>query len=942
MASGGMLLSSPIRTRADTSLVIIPSSPDFPSIAELAAKRVKKPPLRSGSHAAPIPEGAPKSFTSAASLWRSLSDEDDKEDRVIAIDEPIESAIPEAAPQEEVTGPAAKQRLSNPSASAPRPDPPATAADTVPKRQAKPKRKNKAVECDNCDGDTTLPNAKPRKKLKQAKEASESQTTLPKGRVTKPTSRRNANTGGKGKPETVSRHIPKTDPIPVELIEIDDTVEPEPALSRRMDWTPTKDTAPVSAPISSSSPPFISGTPSPLIQDGESGVEAGATTFKDLVETYGCKPAPTDASASITAGDNPTPVDVFGKRKQLDLVTTREAKTPEPPSVKAKAPKKKPRTITELATAAYRANEGCGETNTEQQSQGSSLLDYLDTDHDKLPKKTDSNPTKGKKKAVAKKPAKQPKAPKKTGQGSKKQRLLSPASAMRLVSGQDFVFGTSSQLATEEDAALLRDLQEAIKRSNEGESASSDGDEQPRGRSINRLWGAGNRDIDGDLLCPEVIDLSNSPEIPKIPKDLTNPAVINALADIPRNEASQPPGAMSVPKIVPEIEPPSSPILTGINARVRYDSAQGRTSTTQIQTPPLPDMLEGDDELPASNQELNELTQSARAGSSDDSGKSTPNDPRPKYELFTDAQLAREIRGYGFKPVKKRGTMIALLDQCWSSKNKGPVSRPGSSGLKSRTSTANMSTSTSTQMSATQPAPASSTARPRGRPRKNARSASPPAASETGKKPRAKSGKKSTTATVATSTRTGKPTTSTGPGVPPAAVATAVSQATTKRTTSTKRKITTQQPIVEIADSESEDDVISIPPSPAPSPQPDGLFSSPQSARGMDTSVGEEDTELSLTVSPSSQQADIFGFITKAVTTAPRSTDPTNPSWHEKMLMYDPIVLEDLAAWLNSGQLDRVGYDEEVGAEEVKKWCESKSICCLWKFNLHGAERKRF
>lgn len=97
-----------------------------------------------------------------------------------------------------------------------------------------------------------------------------------------------------------------------------------------------------------------------------------------------------------------------------------------------------------------------------------------------------------------------------------------------------------------------------------------------------------------------------------------------------------------------------------------------------------------------------------------------------------------------------------------------------------------------------------------------------------------------------------------------------------------------------------------------------------------------------MSISPTGQQSTVFEFITKAVTTAPRSSNPQNPSWHEKMLMYDPIVLEDLSAWLNSGQLDRVGYDGEVAPGEVKQWCESKSVCCSWKFNLNGQERKRF
>ena len=103
-----------------------------------------------------------------------------------------------------------------------------------------------------------------------------------------------------------------------------------------------------------------------------------------------------------------------------------------------------------------------------------------------------------------------------------------------------------------------------------------------------------------------------------------------------------------------------------------------------------------------------------------------------------------------------------------------------------------------------------------------------------------------------------------------------------------------------------------------------------------------EEGDSSLTSSPTGQQARLFRYITDAVKTAPRSRDPERPSWHEKMLMYDPVVIEDLTAWLNGGELDRVGCDEEVGTGDVKKWCESRSVCCLWRVNINGKERKRF
>lgn len=65
-----------------------------------------------------------------------------------------------------------------------------------------------------------------------------------------------------------------------------------------------------------------------------------------------------------------------------------------------------------------------------------------------------------------------------------------------------------------------------------------------------------------------------------------------------------------------------------------------------------------------------------------------------------------------------------------------------------------------------------------------------------------------------------------------------------------------------------------------------------------------------------------------------------NPTWHEKMLMYDPIILEDLAAWLNTKGLALVDEDGEVSALEVREWCESNGICCLWRGGWRGQKTK--
>ena len=52
--------------------------------------------------------------------------------------------------------------------------------------------------------------------------------------------------------------------------------------------------------------------------------------------------------------------------------------------------------------------------------------------------------------------------------------------------------------------------------------------------------------------------------------------------------------------------------------------------------------------------------------------------------------------------------------------------------------------------------------------------------------------------------------------------------------------------------------------------------------------------------------------------------------------MYDPIVLEDLTAWLNTEGLQSIGEDDEVGALDVREWCESQGVCCLWKGGWRG------
>lgn len=113
----------------------------------------------------------------------------------------------------------------------------------------------------------------------------------------------------------------------------------------------------------------------------------------------------------------------------------------------------------------------------------------------------------------------------------------------------------------------------------------------------------------------------------------------------------------------------------------------------------------------------------------------------------------------------------------------------------------------------------------------------------------------------------------------------------------------------------------------------------------------------------------VFAQITTHVRSLPPTTDPAKPTWHEKILMYDPIVLEDLTAYLNTSTSIRVfkkatqkqvkawnqqrkadgkpalvvekgedgkrdGEDvlvveKELEAYMIQGWCESLSVCCI-------------
>lgn len=838
----------------------------------------KKTPLRSGSNAAPIPDGAITTFTSAATLFRAAQAAAEAtpvdEDTSLSIVEVPPEVVPAAKRSRRRKTAANKEKESEQQTTG------ASASPTKEQGWKKFKSKESAKEKVNTN-DGKEAQIIPEKTVKKAAKATgKVDHQFP---VTKQGEDEESNNGDSG-PASVGME-------PLHL---------ESAMPRRTDWTPPPKNTIITIGSKSSD---IVELPSPATNPA-----AAQTVFQNLHESFGRKNNPTEVQ--VLENQTDAGVNVPQKRKVLDMIAPKDSDAkpsqPKQPSVKSKAPRKKPRTITELATAAYAP------------AQPEPEAPPHDAAKETQPKGN------GK---TTKKPSK---VTKKKKEDAAHLVLFSPNRAMQQVANQDFVFGTSSQLVREQSPGLLRDLQAAIRESQEFSGSdpfstplSSDTTEP---KLCPRLWNAAARDEDGRLLDLEVVDLVDSPEI----------SMSNAEADpFGYYQGDLPAPLTSKPDMVSSSEDSFLDISTypqQIQSRAAAGDNSPIASVTQVQVPkanreslsnsvPPPTVVSNPSHAGASvSKDSQQDVLPDRAAKLPDSVAEAVV-RQPKFELYTDAQLAREITGYGFKPVKRRQAMIALLTECWESKNRTAL------GV---VANAAMSTVAAAQVVEQYSELVTSPKRPRGRPKKDSvtsvsSSELPPSAQVqiSPKRPRGRPKKDVATAsskTTVTMSKSKAASTSTAPAI----------AAAPEFTTPRRRKALTQG-VLEIPGSDSEEDPFSPSPEPMFSPAP------------IDLSLSvDEDTELSLTMSPSAPQPVVFTYITKAVTTAPRTNDPSNPSWHEKMLMYDSIVLEDLAVWLNSGHLTRVGYDREVSPLDVKNWCQSKSICCLWRVNVRGKERTRY
>ena len=553
------------------------------------------------------------------------------------------------------------------------------------------------------------------------------------------------------------------------------------AVHRRTAWTPPRILPELAA----------KGIPAPASTNHlpESAVMSTANEriddFSNLLSTFGySNNTMVTRKKSLTSGAGPK------KRKVNELVATNTtARTA-----------KKARTLTELATSAY---------SKENNSEPAPLLQYFppgDTeraasDGFRVPGKPSSH-TKKSKKGTIKAPI-----------------LLSPESALKQVTSQDFVFGTSSQLAREQSPTLLRDLHAAMQASNE---------------------------LDDDPFA-DILTNSGTSSIAPIK---TSSAKRNLWSAASRDETNQ----NEVQPQINKIDSDANSLKTGptktVKSPARKPSKAAPIAETQM----------------------------------------------PNFEAYTTAQLTEEIASYRFKPVKKREQMILLLEKCWESKQRIAL---GALGTNEKVGSSSKKTAGSVeeQLCVSQDTTVLPK-KPRGRPRKD--------------KGLVSSAKPKSTTKLSTQGANVIESLDFDSDVP-------LSQIHTP----TKLQSKTRMPMEDISDSD-----LDLTPS-----------------RCAKSQVRSPVVPLTLRHSSPTIVEDVvlpYDAITKAIMTGQSAKDPNNPSWHEKILLYDPIVLEDLTVWLNTGGLETVGWDGEVEPKEVKKWCESQSICCLWRESLRNGTRNRY
>ena len=449
--------------------------------------------------------------------------------------------------------------------------------------------------------------------------------------------------------------------------------------------------------------------------------------------------------------------------------------------------------------------------------------------------------------------------------------VLSPKAAVKSIDDQDLMFGTCSQLEREDSPTMLRDMQTAI---HESESVMEPIPQYHANRNTSSGSMVSRFTAPRNLWCEASRDLDGA---------VSQAEVLDLVDDYDISQISPRGGTQY--QCHDEDQQPQSIVDQQPARTSQKEASKPKSNSSTVEE------LREKTPQPADDASKHKETASSMA-------ESRPQ--MPQYNGFTDAELSKKISSYGFKAIKGRQKMIDLLKKCWESQHGTNMTSVESSIDSSRSKSAST------------------------KPPEPEKECSSSLKKTSNSKPKQ-------TKSTARSTAKNEPS----------------GRKKQDSTSSTQQKPPSQKSFADVEEIEdSEDEPI---PSPSrlqsryktphhteqPSSQPLPISPLPCSPSRAATSKSKPKPKpQTKTMTPGTEDGnlpDLGSQIMKAVCAQPRmSSSASGPSWHEKILMYDPIMLEDFATWLNTEGLGLVSDDREVGVGFLRQWCESKGVCCCF------------
>ncbi|KAF2678862.1 hypothetical protein K458DRAFT_480656 [Lentithecium fluviatile CBS 122367] len=920
--------------------------------------------LKSGPRAATIPEGALRGFATARSLVTAGAcddDDDDDDDELQEFDWELAGTSREDGERGKGSSKGSRKRSEKAVA----------AGDDAEKPKPNPKPRARKPNADEENGETTKPTTtrkqafapttsshfanpdaidsvesldeppkkatKPRKpRAKKTPADGDTQTTSKKARVTKPRATKTTKAAKEKAAGVVSAHFRDATDGDKALGKTKDTADApggdeslwdvplspprnkcdqskpkqqqpdnqplklDEAVSRRRDWTPIRDTE----------PPLV--LPVSVGKENDSGaarLEKEKGSFTSLLSGYAY--AHLDLTSDAATSKTPATSEGMGvmKRRRVELVDVpgNQVSSRQSSPEKGKAPKKKPRTITDLVTEQYAPKPAHADEVAVTSNFFSARTTTTTVTKVPLNDTTDSTTVKASKKPARKRStsksaseteegkskSKSKKASAKAGTAKPKpisEKLLSPSSALLRLNRQDVLFGTSSQLARDESPGIVRQIQQAMLESEVDVSLRErlDAEEAPIWPRLQRLkgkrglWAASARDEDGQTLERQAIYLPEPDRTQDYPLLLIDDA--NDEDDMPplqtvASAASKPaPAPMLISSDLPTPPPTVSEQEIGMSNDGLLDEALLDDKDDPLQKPPP------SNQYAASSFLDNDIFPP--------SAQLSPDSDAPLSPLLPTASISTTSIG---SPKKKRGRPLKIQ-----------------SAIPQR-------------VTASAPIPKKPPAKPKPKP------------------------------------------TSSAPLTTP------------------KKKIRDRfANVEEILDSEDDTALSPTPPrfrkledSPPLQFAPNPPHPPPPAAK---------DAATPILLIPESHlhfaniKSTLYTRITNLIRSLPPTTHPTKPSWHEKILMYDAVVLEDFTAFLNSHPGIRtyrkasqkqirawnkelkgkgeeglktpagegkegmvLATEKEIESWMVRGWCEEMSVCCMAREGRgRGAARKGY